>query len=182
MQKPNMISGLLRETSFIVVMWNPESNCTCRKKNHFLFRWSTSTSPEPLTPHLIYCCKNKLMTTGTWMEKENYLMHGQASPGSFYWNKRPPHGFSWSRGDWRGNKQPQDPTMYGQICGSIRLMQRKAKQNKSGSSRNQSSVMPDNYVVSSSLTQMMKNSHTLSKTLIESWKFRCQQQCLVKHQ
>ena len=28
---------LLREISFIVITWNSESNCTCRKKNHFLF-------------------------------------------------------------------------------------------------------------------------------------------------
>ena len=30
----------------------------------------------------------------------------------------------------RGTKQPQDPTMYGQICGSICLMQRNAKRSK----------------------------------------------------
>ena len=33
-------------------------------------------------------------------------------------------------GDQRGNKRPQDPTMYGQICGSISLMHRNAKQSK----------------------------------------------------
>ena len=38
MRKPKMISGLLREISFIAITWNPELNCTCRKKNHFLFR------------------------------------------------------------------------------------------------------------------------------------------------
>ena len=32
-------------------------------------------------------------------------------------------------------KQPQDPTMYGQICGSMWLIQRKAKRGKSGLSR-----------------------------------------------
>ena len=82
--------------------------------------------------------------------------------------------------DWRGNKQPQDPTMYGQICGSICLMQRKAKRSKSGLSRNQNSILPGNYVVSSSLNQMMNNLNTPWKKLVESWKFRCQQQCLVK--
>ena len=29
--------------------------------------------------------------------------------------------------DLRGNKQPQDPTKYGQICGSVYLMQQKKK-------------------------------------------------------
>ena len=32
-----MISRRSQENSFIAIMWNPESNCTCRKKNHFLF-------------------------------------------------------------------------------------------------------------------------------------------------
>ena len=50
MRKPKMISGLLQEISFMVTTWNPESNCRCRKKNQFLFRWSTSTLPELLTP------------------------------------------------------------------------------------------------------------------------------------
>ena len=62
---------------------------------------------------------------------------------------------------WETYKQPQDPTMYGQICGSICLMQRKAKQSKSGPSRNRSSIFSDNYVVTSSLNQMMKNLHTV---------------------
>ena len=48
--------------------------------------------------------------------------------------------------DGRGNKQAKDPTMYSQICGSISLMQRKAKQSRNGPSRNQSLIMPDNNV------------------------------------
>ena len=36
MRKLNKISGLSQEISFIAIMWNPESNSTCRKKNHFL--------------------------------------------------------------------------------------------------------------------------------------------------
>ena len=58
-------------------------------------------------------------------------------------------------------------------------MRRRAEQNKIGLSRNQSSIMPDMYVVSSSLNLRMNNSGTSSKTLVESWKFRCQQQCLA---
>ena len=101
-------------------------------------------------------------------------MHGRASQESFYWTKgllTDIHGLVW---DLRGNKRPQDPTMYGQICGSICLRQRSAKQSKSGSSRNQSSIMPDNCVVSSSLNQMMMNLNIPWETLVESWKFRCQ--------
>ena len=77
MRKANMISGLLREISFTVITWNPESNCTCRKKNHFSFRWRRSTLPEQHTRDLMYCVKNRLMIAGMWIEKENYLMHGQ---------------------------------------------------------------------------------------------------------
>ena len=51
MRKLKMISGLLPEISFIAITWNPESNCTCREKNHFLFRWSTSTLPEQHIHH-----------------------------------------------------------------------------------------------------------------------------------
>ena len=71
-------------------------------------------------------------------------------------NERPPDGKTWSGRDLRGNKRPLDPTMYGQICGSIFLMQRNGERSKRGLSRNQSSITPEDYVVSSSLNQMMK--------------------------
>ena len=60
------------------------------------------------------------------------------------------------------------------------LMHRNAIRSKSGQSRNQSSKMREKHEVSSLLNQRMKNSNM--KTFVESWKFRCQQQCLVKHQ
>ena len=115
------------------------------------------------------------------MEKENYQIHRQASQDPFCWTKghlMDFHGPGW---DLQGNKQPQDPIMYGRICGSICLMQRKRKQRKNGISRNQSSIMPDNWKESSSLNLMMRNSETTSKTFGESWKFWCQQQCLAKY-
>ena len=65
-QKPRMTFGQLRRISFAAITWNPESNFMCRKKNHFLFRWSPSTLPELLIRHLMYCWKNILMiVTGT---------------------------------------------------------------------------------------------------------------------
>ena len=51
------------------------------------------------------------------------------------------------------------PYIYGKIC----RKRRSAKQSKSGLSRNQSSITPENYVVSSSLNLRMRNSET-------SWK------------
>ena len=93
----------------------------------------------------------------------------------------PPDGFSWSATRLTRKQTTSRPdNMYGQICGSVCPMQREAKRSKSGLSRNQSSIMPDKCVVSSSLNQKIKNSNTPRKTLVESWKFRCRQQCLVK--
>ena len=114
------------------------------------------------------------------MENENCRMHGQVSRDSLYWMRRhlmEKHG---PGGDWRGNKRPQDPTMCGQICGSICLMHRKANKSKSGPSRNQNTIMSEDYVVFSFLILMMRNSRISWRMLVESWKFRCQQQCLVK--
>ena len=37
MRKLKVTSGLLWEISFIVITLHPESNCTCRQKNHFIF-------------------------------------------------------------------------------------------------------------------------------------------------
>ena len=67
--------GMMRKLKMISGPSHPESNCTC----HF----SSSTSPEQHICHWMCCWKKKLMITGTWMEKENYLMHGQASQDSF---------------------------------------------------------------------------------------------------
>ena len=61
-------------------------------------------------------------------------------------------------GDLQGNKKLLVPTMYGHICGNLCPMQQKGQHSKDGLSRNQSSIMPDDFVVSSSLNQTMKNS------------------------
>ena len=37
MRRLKVTSGRSQENSFIVITLNPESNCTCRKKNHLLF-------------------------------------------------------------------------------------------------------------------------------------------------
>ena len=168
--------GRSQENSFIVITLYQESNCTCRKKKHFLFRWSTSTLPERLINPWMYWWRNILKIIGTWMEKENYRMHGQVSQGSSYWPKGHLMGTRGPGGDLQENNQPLVETMYGQICRRICLMQRKRKQNKDGLSRNQNSTMPDNWEEYSILDQTVKNSSSQSKPLGESWKFRCQQQ------
>ena len=65
----------------------------------------------------------------------------QASGDSSYWTKSHLMGTHGPGGTHEENIQPQDPTMYGQICGNICLMYRKRKKNKDGLSR--SSTMPD---------------------------------------
>ena len=60
-------------------------------------------------------------------------------------------------------------------------LQRNAKKRKSGPSRNPNSTQPEECVVFTSLILMMRNSRISWKMLVEEiWKFRCQQQCLVK--
>ena len=76
-------------------------------------------------------------------------------------NERPPEGYTGSR-ERLTRKQNNLKTRQcmARYVGRICLMQRKAKQNKSGLSRNQSLIMPEEYVVSSSLNLRMKNSDT----------------------
>ena len=156
-------------------------NFTRREQNHSLFRWSTSTLPEQHIPHLMYCWKNTLKITGTLMEKENCRMRGQASQDSFYWTKGHLKDFHGPGRIWRGNNQIQGPKNYGQKWRNICLMHPNARQNKSGLSRNHSLIMPADYVVSASLNLRKKNSkNTPWETLVETWKCRGQQRCLVK--
>ena len=103
MKKLKVTSGLFLENSSIVITLNPQSNCTCGEKNHFLFRWSTSTSPEQRTHHWISCWQKRWKITGTWMEKKNCQVHGQDSQ-----KDTPDPGR-----DLQENKQPLVQTMYG---------------------------------------------------------------------
>ena len=180
MRKRKMTSGR-SQNPFIVIALYQESNCTCRTKNHFLLRWSTSTLPERLTHPLMNGWKVywRLLERG-WRKitircmdrlHKIHLIERKAT-----WWVHMVRG-----GDSQENKQPLVQTMYGQICGRICLMQRKRKQNKDGLSRNQSSTMPDNWEEYSVLNQTMKNSSSEWKPLGEGWKFRCQQQCLAKY-
>ena len=179
MVKPTMILGLSQEISFAAITWNSESNCTCREKNHFLFRRSTSTLPETFIHHWMYCWRKNI--DDYWkVDVEKELLDAWTGFTRFILlNERPLDWYTWSGWDLQGNKQNLVQTMYGQICGSICLMQRSGKHSKSGLSRNRSSKMPEDYVVFSSLKQVMKNLNIPWKTLVESWKLRCQQQCFV---
>ena len=58
---------------------------------------------------LMYCWRNRMMITGTWMEKENCLMHGQTSQDSSYWTKGHLKDIQGPGRDWRENKTTSRP-------------------------------------------------------------------------
>ena len=84
----------------------------------FIYRHHVDTrvKPEQHKRRLMYCWWNVLKIAGKLMENENCRMHGQVSRDSLYWMRSHLTDTHGPGGDWRGNKRPQDPTMYGQIC------------------------------------------------------------------
>ena len=151
MRKLKMISGPLRETSFIAITWNPELKCTYRKKKLFFFRWSTSTFPDTPTHDLMYRQRKILMITGT-LEKENYQIHGMVSKDSLKTVKTT--GWIYMV---RGDTDKKAHDLKAGHC--MALMHRNAKRSKRGQSRNQSSTMPEDGMVFTSLILMMRNSN-----------------------
>ena len=114
------------------------------------------------------------------MEIVNCQIRGPDSQDSLSWVKSHRMDIDGPRWDLRENKRPQGPTNYGQKWGNICLMHQNVKKSNSRRSRNQSLIMPGDYVVFSSLILKTRNSSLWWKMLVESWKFRCQQHCLVK--
>ena len=109
------------------------------------------------------------------MEKENYQMHGQVSQDS--------EGYTWSGGRLtrkQTTSKPDNvwPDMWKHMSDASK---RKAKEkwaiekpqlDNARRLRGIFFIEPEDE----------EFRHTMKKTLVESWKFRCQQQCLVKHQ
>ena len=136
----------------------PLASCTsfCLSPSSSLMSWTktTRTAAEELGPPDFKNSSTGWRTTG-------WIFHGLER-------------------HWQVNKRHPDQTLCGQKCGNICLTSRNAKKNKSGLSRNRSSTMLENCVVFTSLIQMMKNSRIPWRMRVESWKFRCQQQCLAR--
>ena len=84
MRKLKVTSGLLQENSFIVITLNPELNCTCREKNQFLTPLKYIDVTRTTYTSLDVLLEKIVKITGTWMEKKNCQMHGQASQDLFY--------------------------------------------------------------------------------------------------
>ena len=120
------------------------------------------------------------MTIGTLIEMENCQISGPDLQDCLYWNRNHQMGIHGPGGDWRENKRPPDQALCGQRCVKICPMHRNAKRSKSGRSRDRRSTMPEDCVVFTLLIQMMRNSRISWNTRVESCKFRCQSECLVK--
>ena len=168
MVKLGMISGPFEAILFTVITWNPESNCTCREKNHVLCHWNFSTLPEQQIHPWMRCWRKRSLTIGTLMEIENCQMHGQVSQDFLFLWKNHWMDVHVPFGDWQENKRPLNQTLCGQRFGKIYPMHRNAKRSNSGLSRNQSSTMPEDCVVVTSLILMIRNSRTLWQMLEES--------------
>ena len=126
------------------------------RRNQFLFRWSTST----VTAHTsLDVLLEKNIDDYCNVAGERELSDAWTGFTSFF-NERPPDGYTRSGEETdEETKQTQDPTMYGQIWWKHMSNASKRKAKQKWPSRNQSSIMPDNYEVSSSLNQMMKTNH-----------------------
>ena len=136
--------GRFLEISFSVLPLNPESNCTSRLKDHSLFHWNTLTLPElPIRGCNVGETYWRLLERW-WQQRIVGCMDRFHEIHFIEWEATDVHG---PGGDWRGNKRPEDPTMCRQICGSICLMHGNAKKSKTGPSRSQNSIMPEDNVV-----------------------------------
>ena len=71
MVEPKVIFGLSQKILFTVITWNPESNCTWRLKNHFLFHWNTLTIPEQPTRLQMRCRRKTFKITRQKWKKRN---------------------------------------------------------------------------------------------------------------
>ena len=176
------ITSLLSQTnSFIVITLNPESNCTCREKNRFLFRWSTWTLPEQHILHWMYCFGKcwRFLERG-WRKKK--LSDSWTGCTRFILlNERQLDGYTWS-GERLKIKQTTSrpdnvwPDMWKHMSDAAK---KKAKQRwaiekpKLDNARQLRGIF--------FLDRTMKISSSKWMPLVESWKFRCQQQYLAKY-
>ena len=132
MEKLKMISGPFQAILFIATTWNPESNCTCREKNHFFFRSSMSTLPELPTHLWMYCWRKLSKIVVTLMEIDNCQIHGHVSQDALFWVKNHRKDIHGPGGDWQENKRLQDPKSCGWKCGNTCQMHPNVRKSKNG--------------------------------------------------
>ena len=160
MRKLKMTSGLLREISFVAITWNPESNCTCRKKNHFLIPLkyidvtrTTHTSLDVLLEKHVDDYWN--------VDGERELSVDRASQDFILLNESPPEGYTWSserltRKQTTSRPDKVWPDMWKHMSDAAKS---KAKQKWAVKKPKLDKCQTITWV-SSSLNQMMKNLNT----------------------
>ena len=181
MVNPKVIFGLSQEISLTVIMWNPRVK---------LFAPTEESFPVPVK------YKDVTRTTDTTKDvmsekhiEDYWNVHGERDLSDAWTgftrflllNEKPPDRYTWSG---RRLTRKQTTSRPDNVCPDMWKQRsdapkRKEKQ-KVGLSRNQNSIMPEDCVVFTSLNLMMRNSRISWTMLVESWKFRCQQEFLVK--
>ena len=96
-----MISGPCQETSYTAITLNPQSKCTCRKKNHSPFHRNTLTWPELQVRPWMWCLKAAETIIGISKESETNQTRGQVSHDSLYWTRNLQMGTHGPGGGWR---------------------------------------------------------------------------------
>ena len=163
--KPGMISDRSPGTTFTVIMLNSESNLYVPREETF---------PTPLK--YMDLTRETSTTLGVLLERridDYWNVNGDRELSSAWTgftlftmlNERPPDGYTWSGERLTKGKQHEGQIIFGPRFGRICPMLRNAEKNRSGLSRNQDSIMPEDCEALTSLIQRMKNSK-------KSWKTR----------
>ena len=139
-----MISGLIQGTAFTVIPLNRESNFTCREKSHSQSFYDLLTWPELQVRPWVWCSKAALAIIGMSKSTEIYQMRGRVSHGSPCWMRNLQTGTHGPGGGRQRSKQHPCQITCDQKYGKTRQTQPNAKKNKSGRSKNQSSIMLEN--------------------------------------
>ena len=171
-----IFSGLLLEISFTVITWNQVSNCTCRKKNHFLFRWSTLTLPEQHTRHLMYCWRKYWWLLERGWRKRIFRCMDKLHKIYFIERKA-----TWRIYNVRGETDEEKNFKIWQYVEAYVWCSEKESKTKMGcreTKARQCQTIERNIL---HCTRRRRIQSSQWKPLVQSWKFRCQQQCLAKY-
>ena len=166
-EEAKMTSGRSQENSFIVITLYLESNCTCRKKNNFLFRWSTSTLPERHThPWMYYRRKYWRFLECGWRKRIIRCMDTLHKIHLIYWTK----GHLWRIHMVRGETYEETNNLSSCMARYVETIVwciEKESKTKKGYRETKARQCQT----------LERNWSSQWKPLVESWKFRCQQQC-----
>ena len=141
-----------------------------------------STLPEQHVHHLVYCWKNRLKITGMWMEKKKCQMHGQDSQDLSY--ERKGHGKDFHRPGERLTRKQATSRLDNVWPDMWKFMSDAAKKKAIQRWAIEKPKLEKCQTIQRNILYWTKRwriqAHNESRSQ-ESWKFRCQQQCLAKY-